>query len=74
MKIDEIKRENSSFKDPDAVVYLTKDKIIRQLNISYEKHYEKFIKSGLYDELKNNELVIEHWPVSFVPPPPTYFH
>lgn len=50
----------SSFRDPSGFVYI-KDKLLyRQINKIYRNNYDKFISSGLYEELLKKELIIPH--------------
>ena len=55
-----INREEASFRDPSGYVYYDKNKVFRRINKCYFRQYEYFIKSGLYDELVNEGLVISH--------------
>lgn len=53
-----INRELSSFRDPSGYVYYDNQKVYRRVNKVYFKEYDYFIKSGLYDELKNNGYIV----------------
>jgi ribosomal protein L11 methylase PrmA len=55
-----IKRENSSFRDPDGFIFSYNGKLYRCINFSYQQNYEHLIQSGLYDKLVENELLIPH--------------
>jgi len=59
-----IKRENSSFRDPDGFIFSYNGKLYRCINFSYQQNYEHLIQSGLYDKLVENELLIPHKEVS----------
>ena len=43
--------ETSSFRDPDAKVFLKDGEIYRRISKNYAKTFEKFINSGLYEKL-----------------------
>jgi ribosomal protein L11 methylase PrmA len=55
-----IKRESSSFRDPDGFIFSYNGKLYRFINFSYQQNYEHLIQSGLYDKLVENELLIPH--------------
>jgi hypothetical protein len=55
-----IKRESSSFRDPDGFIFSYNGKLYRCINFSYQQNYEHLIQSGLYDKLVENELLIPH--------------
>jgi ribosomal protein L11 methylase PrmA len=55
-----IKRESSSFRDPDGFIFSYNGKLYRCINFSYQQNYEHIIQSGLYDKLVENELLIPH--------------
>jgi hypothetical protein len=55
-----IKRESSSFRDPDGFIFSYNGKLYRCINFSYQQNYEHLIQSGLYDRLVENELLIPH--------------
>ena len=55
-----IKRENSSFRDPDGFIFSYNGKLYRCINFSYQQNYEHLIQSGLYDKLVENGLLIPH--------------
>lgn len=50
----------SSFRDPSGFIFLQKDLIYRQINISYKNNYDKLINSGLYKTLIDSDLLISH--------------
>lgn len=56
--------EKSSFRDPSGFLFWKDDDIYRYINISYKKHYDFFMDSGLYDELLKNNLIVSHEEVS----------
>lgn len=53
-------REPSSFKDPDGYVFYSDDQVYREIYQKYEENYEKLMNSGLYKELTQKNLLIEH--------------
>ncbi len=50
----------SSFRDPDGFVCTYKDTIYRIVTLSGEKNYEQLMQSGLYKELTDKKLLIQH--------------
>lgn len=53
-------KELSSFRDPSGYIYYENNKVIRRINPIYFKEYNHLMNSGLYKELVDNELLIEH--------------
>lgn len=51
---------SSSFRDPSGFVYTEGNEIFRQINKNYKENYELLNSSGLYQELVNQNLLIEH--------------
>jgi len=51
-------RDCSSFRDPNGFVFYKDGRVYRQINKSYEKNFDLFNKSGLYQELTNNNLIL----------------
>jgi len=49
-----------SFRDPSGFLFYHEGILFRQINQSYREEYENFIKSGLYHELIQSELLIPH--------------
>ena len=49
-----------SFRDPSGFVFIREDEIYRQVNRSYKDNYEHLMRSGLYDALQRDELLIPH--------------
>ena len=49
-----------SFRDPSGFVFTRHGKIFRQISPCYRAHYEKLIGSGLYAELAERNLLIDH--------------
>jgi len=50
----------SSFRDPSGFVFKQDKQIFRQINNNYFDHYSKLTDSGLYQQLVDKELLIEH--------------
>ena len=50
----------ASFRDRSGFVFSLNDQVFRQVNRSCQKHYEKLMASGLYQELVKNDLLIAH--------------
>jgi len=50
----------SSFRDPSGFVFYKNNEIYRQVNKVYQKDYDLFIESGLYDALIEESLVVPH--------------
>jgi hypothetical protein len=59
MKNSFIKKEDSSYKDPDGFVYYKNNNIYRQINSSYIKEFEKFKKSNFFKELKKTNSIVD---------------
>lgn len=53
-------RHNSSFRDPDAVVFTHQSKVYRQINISFKDHFQKLIDTGLYSHLLKLQYLLSH--------------
>ena len=54
----------SSFRDPSGFLFFSEDTLYRQVNRVYQHHYDHLIKSGLYDALAQDGLLIPHQEVS----------
>jgi hypothetical protein len=50
----------SSYKDPSGFVFFQNNKILRQVNKSYKSDYDLLIKSGLYQKLVDDGLLVSH--------------
>lgn len=57
----------SSFRDPAGFIFAHKGKIYRQINAAGKKDYELFLSSGLYMELAEQGLLIEHEEIKDLP-------
>lgn len=55
-----LEKEHSSFRDPSGFVFRRNGKVFRQVNTDYRKQYEQLMRSGLYDELTREGLLIAH--------------
>lgn len=53
-------KEISSFRDPAGYIYYDKGKVYRKIFPCYFEQYDHFMKSGLYQELIDKELLISH--------------
>ncbi len=54
------KINSASFRDPSGFVFEEKGKIYRQINEIYKDDYELLMKSGLYEDLVKEKLLISH--------------
>ncbi len=50
----------SSFRDPSGFVFKKDNKLLRQVNKSYQTHYDFLFSSGLYQKLVANKYLIPH--------------
>lgn len=50
----------SSFRDPSGFLFYEDQKLLRQVNKSYQKDYELLKKTGLYDSLCERHLLVGH--------------
>lgn len=53
-------REVSSFRDPAGYIYYENNKVYRKIFKCYFKQYDHLMKSGLYKELVDNNLLVKH--------------
>ncbi|HEY7636530.1 MAG TPA: hypothetical protein VH763_13345 [Gemmatimonadales bacterium] len=53
---------DGSFRDPSGFVYTRNGILYRQVNTVFRDRFEAFIKSGLYDELAGEGLMVAHRP------------
>jgi len=58
--IEDYKQVASSFRDPSGFVFTRDGSLYRQINRNYQKNYQHLIKSGLYDRLTGDRLLISH--------------
>lgn len=52
--------ETSSFRDPSGVVYYEHGSIKRSVSLVYKEHYDSLMRSGLYQTLVEENLLIPH--------------
>lgn len=52
--------EKSSFRDPSGFLFWKEGLIYRNINLSYKKHYDFFMTSGLYESLVNQDFIVSH--------------
>jgi hypothetical protein len=52
-----------SFRDPSGFVFTRDGTLYRQINTSFRDSFEAFIRSGLYEELVRDGLLVSHEPV-----------
>lgn len=52
--------ENSSFRDNNGFIFYEHDEIFRAITYSYKENYERLMKSGLYEYLIKEDLLIPH--------------
>jgi hypothetical protein len=50
----------SSFKDPHGSVVKVNNEILRIVNNNYKNEYDHLVNSGLFNELKKRNLIIDH--------------
>ncbi len=60
-------RVQSSFRDPSGYLFKRNGVLYRQVNQSYAKAYDKFMNSGLYDELVSRGCMVAHKEVDVRP-------
>ena len=60
-------QEPASFRDPSGFLFWRNGNLYRQINQSYQGNYELLIGSGLYDDLKDDHLLIPHQEVDVEP-------
>ncbi|PIT89482.1 MAG: SAM-dependent methyltransferase, partial [Candidatus Levybacteria bacterium CG10_big_fil_rev_8_21_14_0_10_36_7] len=54
------KKNSSSFRDPSGYLFYRNGTLYRNVDTSYRDHYEKLIRSDLYDSLVKKNLLIRH--------------
>ena len=57
---DEIDKLPSSFRDPSGFIFRKDGSLFRQVNRSYQSHYDLLMNSGLYESLVDKGLLISH--------------
>jgi len=58
--MDKFNRNPSSYRDPSGFIFTHNARLFRAINASYEKTYVHLIKSGLYERLVDESLLISH--------------
>ena len=53
-------RHPASYRDPAGFVFEQQGEVYRQVNSSYQPHYEHLMRSGLYQRLIDEKLLIPH--------------
>ena len=53
-------RDPSSFRDPSGVIFRRDGVIFRQVNLTYQEHYDQLVSSGLYAFLSGSGLLVQH--------------
>lgn len=61
------KREPASFRDPSGFLFWREGVLFRQVNLSYQDDYALLMKSGLYQNLVDDGLLIPHEEVNTEP-------
>jgi len=56
----ENQRHPASYRDPSGFIFKHEGKVYRQVNQVFKEDFDKFISSGLYDELVKDQLLIPH--------------
>jgi hypothetical protein len=49
-----------SFRDPSGFVFVRGGRVLRQVNRRYQQHYDQLMRSGLYDALTSQGLLVSH--------------
>lgn len=63
-----------SFRDPSGFVFIRAGEIYRQVNVSYGRHYDELMSSGLYGKLVGKGLMVSHEEVApFEPVDPSCY-
>ena len=63
----DVDRVRGSFRDPSGFVFYADGRLYRQVNHTYREHFEHLLRSGLYDDLSSDGLLIPHEEVASVP-------
>ncbi|MCK4351645.1 MAG: SAM-dependent methyltransferase, partial [Candidatus Krumholzibacteria bacterium] len=53
-------KHSGSFRDPNGFLYFKDGILYRQINGGYREEYELLIRSGLYDDLSRDGLLVRH--------------
>jgi len=60
MILNNYEKEPSSFRDPSGFLFYHDGYIYRHIHQSYKAHYHQFIRSGLYEALVKDHLIVQH--------------
>lgn len=52
--------ESASFRDPSGFLFEREGELFRQVNRSYQAHYDRLMSGGLYQALVQKNLLVEH--------------
>lgn len=58
------KPTHGSFRDPSGFIFHRRGVVYRQINLSYKKNFDFLLSSGLFEELRNKKLIVDHEPVN----------
>ena len=53
-------KDAGSFRDPSGFIFYQNDQVFRSVNDNYKSNFDHLIDSGLYEELVNEKLLIDH--------------
>ena len=53
-------KDAGSFRDPSGFIFYQNDQVFRSVNYNYKTNFDHLIDSGLYEELVNENLLIDH--------------
>jgi SAM-dependent methyltransferase len=59
-RVNSRKKLPSSFRDVSGFIYLDGGRLLRQINITYQRQYDHLMRSGLYKELSRKNLIVKH--------------
>ncbi|MGM0366727.1 MAG: SAM-dependent methyltransferase [Actinomycetota bacterium] len=65
-----IKDVAGSFRDPSGFLFYQQNRIYRQVNNTYRQNYDLLMQSGLYEELTQEHLLIDHREIEMEGPRP----
>ena len=60
IKSGSIERNTGSFRDPSGFLYIRDGVLYRQVNAVFKENYDELMKSGLYEALIDNDLLVSH--------------
>jgi hypothetical protein len=61
---------NASFRDPSGFLFQREGELYRQINQTYQKDYDLFMQSGLYERLAKAKKIVSHQEVEAAPQEP----